>query len=124
MGGAFNILNKTQFQRNKYKLKDDRHTLTAMMVTKKSFDDINDYDRQIGKSTRHAGNLGIGKHMYMLKCAGKGIFMSEWKCGKLIEKFHAANSQIKQIFHKDIQDGLAANNFVSYILRMVDEEYL
>jgi DNA polymerase len=107
---AFEQLNKKEYKYNKHGLKDDRHTLTAMAVTDKAFEDITDYDRQIGKRTRHAGNYDMGKHQAMLTFGKYGLFLSEWKCGKLLEAFHAANPAIKNVFHAEIQDALQLNN--------------
>jgi DNA polymerase I-like protein with 3'-5' exonuclease and polymerase domains len=107
---AFDQLNKKEYKYNKHNLKDDRHTLTACAVTDKPFEEITDYDRQIGKRTRHAGNYDMGKHQAMLTFAKYGLFLSEWKCGKLLEAFHAANPKIKGTFHAEIQDQLQLNN--------------
>ena len=105
---------RTSFIRNKYGMKDDRHTSTAITVCNKDFDGITDNDRQIGKKTRHAGNYDMGKHEGMLNFAKYGIFLSEWKVGKLLEAFHAANPNIKQVFHVGIQEALADNECKLY----------
>jgi len=105
---------RTEFKRNKFGLKDDRHTTTAMMVCSLTFDEITDFYRQIGKKTRHAGNYNMGKHEGMLNMAKYGIFISEWKMGKYLEQFHAANPQIKQVFHAEIIQALADNNCILY----------
>lgn len=107
---ALKLLNKTDFIYNKHGLKDDRHTLTTMNVAGKSFDEVTDYDRQTGKRTRHSGNYDVGKHQFMLTLGKYGIFLSEWKCGKLLDEFHASNPRIRRVFHAGIQEALASNN--------------
>jgi uracil-DNA glycosylase family 4 len=101
---------KTEYRRNKHGLKDDRHTLTAMQVCSLEFDNTTDYDRQIGKKTRHAANYAMGKHQFMLNNAKYGVFISEWKCGELLKIFHQSNPKIVSIFHAEIQEALANND--------------
>jgi DNA polymerase len=105
---------KTIFIKNKHGCKDDRHTKTAMGICSLRFEDVTDYDRQIGKKTRHAGNYDMGKHQGMLNCAKYGIFISEWKMGKYLEEFHSNNTKIKQVFHAEIQEMLASNDCTLY----------
>lgn len=107
---ALKDMERTNFIKNQYGLKDDRHTKTAILCCSKSFEEITDYDRQIGKKTRHAGNYDMGKHQGMLNFALFGVFLSEWKVGQLLNKFHAANPNIRGVFHAGIREALAANN--------------
>jgi len=109
---ALDQMNRKDFRRNQHGMKDDRHTMTAVMCCDKPFEEITDYDRQIGKKTRHAGNYDMGKHQGMLNFAKYGVFLSEWKVGKLLEKFHATNPAIRGVFHKGIQEALAANDCI------------
>ena len=74
---------RTKFNYNKHEIKDDRHTKTCIPVCNLLFEDVTDFDRQIGKRTRHAGNYLIGKHEFMLMLAKFGIFVSEWRTGKI-----------------------------------------
>lgn len=111
---ALKLYEKTKFKRNKYGLKDDRHTLTAMMVCNLPFEEVTDYDRQIGKRVRHAGNYDMGKHQGMLTLAKFGIFISEWKMGRYLEAFHEANSKIKSVFHAEIQKTLSTQQCILY----------
>ena len=101
---------RTKFEYNPFGVKDDRHTKTAIMVCETDFEYITDYLRQIGKMVRHAGNLAIGKHELMLHLAGNGIYVSEWKSGKYINKFHEASPKIRGTFHTGIQEALANNS--------------
>ncbi len=101
---------RKDFLVNKHGIKDDRHTKTAMLVCELGFESITDYERQIGKKTRHAGNYDMKKHMHMLNLAKfAGVFVSEWRAGKQLEIFHAANPKIRQVFHADIQEALRSN---------------
>ena len=109
---ALDLLNKTQFKHNKNGLKDDRHTLTAMLVTSKSFEEITDADRQIGKRTRHAANYGVGKHQLMEIIAGEGIYISEWRAGRYLDKIHESNPRIRAIYHRGIEEALAECNCI------------
>jgi DNA polymerase len=106
--------NRTEFEKNKYGLKNDRHTLTAASICEKDWKEVTDNDRQIGKKTRHAGNYDMGKHQGMLNCAKYGIFISEWKMGKFLEAFHSSNPKIRNIFHGEIRNGLRDNGCVLY----------
>lgn len=101
---------RTIFNYNKHGLKDDRHTTTAMAVCSMTFDEINDWNRQIGKKTRHAGNYNMKKHQHMLLLGKQGIFISEWQAGQQLERFHAANNKIRGVFHAEIIEALKANN--------------
>lgn len=104
---------RTVFVKNRFGLKDDRHTKTAVLVCEKGFEDINEQDRQIGKKTRHAGNYGMGKHTHMLNLAKfANIFISEWRAGKQLDLFHRANPNIRGIFHAQIQQALLDNDCV------------
>jgi uracil-DNA glycosylase family 4 len=110
---ALKAYERVVFKKNKYELKDDRHTITAMYVCSKGFDEITDYDRQIGKKTRHAGNYDMQKHMHMLNLAKfGGVYISEWAAGQQLEKFHAENPKIKGVFHAEIQQALQENDCI------------
>lgn len=105
---------RTTFKFNKAGLKDDRHTTTAMYVCGLGFDAITDWERQIGKKTRHSGNYAVGKHQHMLTLGKSGIFVSEYKAGQQLERFHYENSKIAGVFWADIQQALQDNDCVLY----------
>jgi len=109
---ALALLNKKDFKYNKNGLKDDRHTLTAMLVTDKSFEEITDVDRQTGKRTRHAANYDVGKHQLMETLAGERIYVSEWRAGKYLDKIHESNPRIRNVYHRGIEEALEHNNCV------------
>jgi DNA polymerase len=97
---------RTEFKYNKNGLKDDRHTNTAIYVCSVDFEGITDYERQVGKRTRHSGNYAVGKHQHMLTLAKSGIFISEYTAGKQLDRFHAENPKIKAVFHEEIIEAL------------------
>lgn len=101
---------RTEFKYNQHGLKDDRHTQTAMLVTGLGFEAITDWERQVGKKTRHGGNYDMKKHAHMVQLAGAGIFISEYTANKQLERFHDANPAIKGIFHASIQQALQDND--------------
>jgi DNA polymerase I-like protein with 3'-5' exonuclease and polymerase domains len=103
---------RTNFKRNPHGLKDDRHTNTAMYVTGLGFEAITDWERQVGKKTRHSGNYAVGKHQHMLTLSKSGIFISEFAAGKQLTKFHDSNPNIKGVFHLDIQQALQECNCI------------
>lgn len=66
---------------------------------------INNDQRQIGKKFRHAGHYDMGKRE-----ASSQIGISEYKAGKILDKFHATNPNIRNVFHKEIIEALRNNN--------------
>lgn len=66
---------------------------------------INNEERQLGKMFRHAGNYNMGK-----KTAAENIGMAEAKAGKILDKFHLTNPNIRNVFHKEVIDYLNGNN--------------
>jgi DNA polymerase I-like protein with 3'-5' exonuclease and polymerase domains len=109
---ALKELNRTEFKYNEQGLKDDRHTKTAILISNKFFEEITDLDRQSGKRTRHAANYDVGKHQLMETLAGEGIFVSEWRTGKYLDKIHEANPNIRGVYHRGIEEILATSNCV------------
>lgn len=67
-------------------------------------------ERFVGKGNRHAGNYDMGKHKFMLKTNTDArrfhidINISEWKAGKLLDRFHAFSPNIRGVFHRDIRE--------------------
>ena len=100
-------MNRKDFKKNKFGVKDDIHTWTAMLVTNLDFLLIDDEIRQLGKKTRHAGNFGMGKHRL-----SEMAQISEWKAGKCLDKFHESNPNISQIYWVEVQQALADNNMI------------
>ena len=78
------------------------------------FDAITDWERQIGKKTRHAGNYNVGKHQHMLTLGKLGIFISEFKAGKQLDAFHASNPKIRGVYHEGIVEALRDYECVLY----------
>lgn len=97
---GLSILNKKEFRRNNYGLKDDRHTLTAMMITSKTFEEITPDDRQIrGKKPRHAGNYEMTAFMLAIF-----THLPLSICKQILERFHATNPKIRGTFHNTVKD--------------------
>lgn len=68
---------------------------------------ISNDQRQIGKKFRHAGHYAMGKRE-----AARQTGLSEWKTNQILEKFHATNPNIRNVFHKGIREALHENNRV------------
>jgi uracil-DNA glycosylase family 4 len=104
---ALALMDRKDFKRNKFKIKDDIHTLTTMLVTGAAFEAIDDELRQIGKKTRHAGNYGMGKRRLSLLAQ-----ISEWRAGQCLDAFHRENPMISAVFWEEIRQALQDNNKV------------
>ena len=66
---------------------------------------IDDEQRQKGKKFRHAANYNMGKRE-----AARQTGLSEWRTGQILKKVHETNSNIRNVFHKEIQEALRDNN--------------
>ncbi len=69
--------------------------------------DISDESRQVGKRFRHAGHYDMGKRE-----ASSQIGISEYKAGKILDRFHSTNPNIQGVFHREIIEALRDNNRV------------
>lgn len=101
---------RKEFKYNQHGLKDDRHTNTAIYVCGMEFEGITDWERQVGKKTRHSGNYAVGKHQHMLTLAKSGIFVSEFRAGQQLDRFHAENPRISGVFWEEIRQALQDND--------------
>lgn len=102
------ILNKKEFLKNSYGLKDDRHTLTACLITGKPFEKITPDDRQErGKKPRHAGNYNIGS-----KTLALFTHLSQIECKHLLDTFHSTNPKIRGIFQARIREQINNTRFL------------
>lgn len=87
-------------------------------VVKKKYDK-EDMRRFIGKTTRHAGHLGIQKHTFMMnvntdaKKYGFDLKISEWKAGEILKAFHRNAPKIKSVFHETIEATLNLTRVLS-----------
>lgn len=74
--------------------------------------------RFIGKTLRHAGHLNMQKHTFMMnlntdaKKYGFDLKISEWKAGKYLEAFHASCPNVRQVFHKGIENCLVTTRIL------------
>jgi len=102
------ILNKTEFRKNQFGLKDDRHTLTACLITGKPFEKITPDDRQErGKKPRHAGNYNMGSGMLALF-----THLPYIECKRILETFHSTNPRIRGIFQAQIRERIEKERFL------------
>ena len=83
----------------------DIHRLTASWIFNIDPSDVTGYQRQIGKTFRHAGHYDMQK-----KTAAETAGCSEWRAAQILERFHATNPNIKEVFHKEIISALKWNN--------------
>lgn len=98
---------------NGKKVKIDCHRRLASAIYSKEPQFINDDpERQVGKFARHGANYDMGKHEFMIQLAGHNVFVSEWKCGKILDAVHAEDPSIRSIFHAEIQEMLVAKDLV------------
>lgn len=96
---ALKEMNRKDFRRNKFKLKDDLHTKTAMLVLQKGFDEITESDRQdFGKKPRHAGNYDMGAARLSLMA-----HIPLATAQTVLTRFHSNSSKIRENFHQGIR---------------------
>jgi DNA polymerase-1 len=101
-----------------FRRKADIHRLTASWIFGLTPEQITNELRFIGKTTRHAGNYGMGKNrlMHIVNTDAKKfnikISISEWKAGIILKKFHDFEPNIVGVFHAAIEKALADNNRV------------
>lgn len=66
-------------------------------------------ERFCGKKVRHAGNYNMKKRRFQQEFNTDsqkfeiGLTISEWKAGDMLEKFHSASPNIKNVFHYEIE---------------------
>jgi uracil-DNA glycosylase family 4 len=102
------VLNRKKFKRNKFGLKDDRHTMTAMLITGKEFDAITPDDRQErGKKPRHAGNYNMGSYILSVL-----THLRQSECAALLNRFHATNPNIRGVFHQSIRQVINSKRYL------------
>lgn len=77
----------------------------AKQINKALKDRTEDWERQMGKKFRHAGERDMHK-----KRASEMTGLSEWRAGKILEKFHLTNSGIRDVYFKEIRECLQENN--------------
>jgi len=96
----------------------DVHKLTASMIFNVSVDRVTKELRFVGKTTRHAGNYGMGKKrlMQIVNTDAKkfhiDIQISEWRAGQILDAFHAFSPKIRQVFHLEVLQAIRDNERV------------
>jgi uracil-DNA glycosylase family 4 len=87
----------------------DIHSLTASWIFGGSLSSITSDQRFIGKTTRHAGNYGMGKKRLMLDANanalkfGINIKLSEKEAGEIIDIFHKRTPKIRSVFQSEVR---------------------
>jgi DNA polymerase I-like protein with 3'-5' exonuclease and polymerase domains len=90
----------------------DVHKFTAMNTLGVPYDEVTEEARFIGKTTRHAGNLGVKKRRLMTQVNTDAkkyhidISISEWKAGQILEAFHAFSPNIRGVFHAGVEKAI------------------
>lgn len=96
----------------------DIHAFTAAMIFKGDYKNFlktpagEPPERFIGKTARHAGNYGMGKHRLMqtvntdAKKYGIDLQISEYRAGKILNTFHEFTPKIRSVFHKEVERAL------------------
>lgn len=88
----------------------DIHRLTASWIFGIPPDKITDDQRFIGKTTRHAGNYGMGKHRLMMNANaealkfGIDIKLSEAEAATILEIFHRRTPRIRKVFQSEVRE--------------------
>ncbi len=88
----------------------DIHKLTASWIFGCPPDKITPDQRFIGKTTRHAGNYGMGKRKLMMNTNadalkfGINIKISEIEAARILEVFHKRTPRIKSTFQAEVRE--------------------
>ena len=77
----------------------------AKQINAKLKSAILDWERQMGKVFRHAGNLGMQK-----RTAAVTAGISEYRAGHILDRFHKTNPNIEGVFQKGIIECLQNND--------------
>jgi DNA polymerase len=94
----------------------DVHRLTSSWIFNCRPERVTSELRFVGKTTRHAGNYGMGKGrlMQIINTDAKkfhiDIQVSEWKAGQILDAFHNFSPKIRQVFHAEVVQALRDND--------------
>jgi len=94
----------------------DVHKLTSTWLFSCILERVTYELRFVGKTTRHAGNYGMGKGRLMqiintdAKRFNIDIQVSEWKAGQILDKFHSYSPKIRGVFHTEVVQALRDND--------------
>ena len=92
--------------------------LTQELDLKEGYNEVADSlgkdspERFLGKKCRNGGNYDMGKGELALNIAtdakrfGINVTVSEWRAGKMLESFHRESPNIRNVFHKEIQEAI------------------
>lgn len=102
------MYNRKTTKKNDFGIKDDIHTMTAMMCKDMKFEQITKFIREtFGKRARHAGHFDMGEYRLMFM-----IHRPLGECRSALQKFHQHNPKIRLVFHGDIRRFVENNNFL------------
>lgn len=106
---ALDEMERKDFRRNRFRVKDDIHTKTAMLVLIKAFEDITEEDRQdFGKKPQHAGNYDMGAARLALM-AHIGIDYAQ----TVLTRFHSNRPKIRENFHFGVRSVVSNSRILS-----------
>lgn len=80
--------------------------------------DIDDLERYLGKKGGHGGSYGEGKRTLMIDINseayknGIDLNISEWRAGKILDKFHQYSPNIREVYHYEVQECLNRNKIL------------
>jgi uracil-DNA glycosylase family 4 len=75
-------------------------------------------ERFLGKKCRNGGNYDMGKGELALNIATDAkrfridVSVSEWRAGKMLESFHRESPNIRNIFHREIQEAINSSRIL------------
>ena len=93
----------------------DIHSVTASWIFNKDPKEITSDERFIGKTSRHAGNYGMGKHRLMMsvnadaKKFGIPVQLSEKEADHILKTFHARTPKIRGVFQREVKAEVASS---------------
>lgn len=90
--------------------KVDRHAKLASFIFSKPLSQVGKGtpERFMGKKVRHAGNYDVYANELSSAFSKEGFQVSPSTCEWLLNRFHAANPGIRGVYHRYIQEQLAA----------------
>lgn len=93
----------------------DIHSVTASWIFNVDPKEVTSDQRFIGKTCRHAGNYGMGKHRLMMsvnadaKKFGIPVQLSEKEADHILKTFHARTPKIRGVFQREVKAEVASS---------------
>jgi DNA polymerase I-like protein with 3'-5' exonuclease and polymerase domains/uracil-DNA glycosylase len=105
---TLSILEKTNFEKNQYGVKDDLHTITASWVLGKDWHEVTEENRQEeGKHTRHGGAYGMSPKRFAMM-----YHVLEKRAAEVLSKFHKVSPKIQQVFWRGVGEYVRNNRYL------------